>query len=77
VADESSPDNIRMMAALIFKNFVANRGGVILVSYSLLSAGLSIPRLLGELRQRVQRADKAGHAHESGSAVIDCQDVGG
>jgi hypothetical protein len=28
VADESNPDGVRMLAAVIFKNFVANRGGV-------------------------------------------------
>lgn len=27
VADESNPDSVRMLAAVIFKNFIANRGG--------------------------------------------------
>ena len=28
VADDSNADGLRMLAAVIFKNFVANRGGV-------------------------------------------------
>jgi hypothetical protein len=28
IADESNPDGSRMLAAVIFKNFIANRGGV-------------------------------------------------
>jgi hypothetical protein len=30
VADEDNPETVRMLGAVVFKNFIANRGGVYL-----------------------------------------------
>lgn len=52
VADEQNPDNVRMLGAVVFKNFVANRGGVrFAVAKKMLMIvvyiGSKISRLLG------------------------------
>jgi len=37
VADEENPEAVRMLGALIFKNFIANRGGVSILQEQTLS----------------------------------------
>jgi hypothetical protein len=54
VADEGNPETVRMLGAVVFKNFIANRGSVRDIHLNIYHLGSKISGLLGKPRLDLQ-----------------------